>query len=240
MSKRDIYARNDPSADVSRGSTSKTNQVHRRLRDDIVEGRIRPGTPISERSLADEYDVSRVPVREALIRLERDGLVQTWPGRGAVVTVFSAEMMRSIYHAREALEGMAARLAAERSSNGTLASLRDRLRMELDEEMHDTEVLSRLGEELHGAVIQASRNSVLISMSAAIADRVTICRRLSYNGVAPTDRYADAAQEHLDIANAIDRGDPYAAETAMRRHIGTWMEILGDHMTGDRVPYRSR
>ena len=56
---------------------SKTDQVHARLRDDIVSGRYQPGAPISERSLAEENDMSRVPVREALIRLERDGLVDS-------------------------------------------------------------------------------------------------------------------------------------------------------------------
>jgi DNA-binding GntR family transcriptional regulator len=219
---------------TGRRGSSKTDLVYARLKDDIVAGRLDPGVPISERALADEYAVSRVPVREALIRLERDGLVQTWPGRGAAVKVLSAEQMRSVYLAREAIEGMAARLAAERGRGDAFSSIRQRLEEELGREHADKNVLSGIGDDLHAAVLAASRNSVLVEMAATIADRVKIGRRLSYGETVAGSLHLEAAREHLNVAEAIDGGDPDAAEQAMRSHIAAWAghlntQILGDH-----------
>lgn len=213
----------------------KTDQVRVRLRDDIVGGRYQPGMPISERLLAEENAVSRVPVREALIRLERDGLVDIWPGRGAAVKVFTTEDMLSLYQAREALEGMAARLSAERLPPSALGAISQRTRSEIAISSPDVRVLTRLGNEFHDAVIQGSRNSVLIEMAGTISDRVKICRRLSYSGSNDTESM-HAAEEHLLIAEAIDSRSSADAERLMRDHVATWAAVLRRHMAGDHHP----
>lgn len=236
MSNRDSGA---PSADVSRltsrRGSSKTELVYERLRGDIVSGRLTPGVPISERVVAEEYAVSRVPVREALIRLEHDGLVETWPGRGTAVKLFSTETMRSLYLAREALEGMSARLAAERPRPDGFLDLRERLEAAMSRSALDKDALSSIGDDLHAAVIAASRNSVLIEMASTVADRVKICRQLSYGDNVDSSLHAEAAREHLRIAQAIDDGDPDAAEQSMRSHIATWAEVLANQMLGDHL-----
>jgi DNA-binding GntR family transcriptional regulator len=218
-------------AQTSRGS-SKTDLVYDRLRDDIVAGRLNPGAPISERAVADAYDVSRVPVREALIRLERNGLVETWPRRGAAVKVLSAENMLSLYLAREAIEGMAARLAAARGSQDAFESMRQRLEAELAGGA-DKAVLTQIGDDLHDAVISASRNSVLVELAATIADRVKMGRRLSYRGSTDSSLHIEAAREHLRITEAIVSADPDAAEQVMRSHIANWAARLNDQVLGD-------
>jgi DNA-binding GntR family transcriptional regulator len=109
-----------------RRDVGKKEFIRNRLRDDIVQGRYEPGDPVPERVVAEELEVSRIPVREALIELERDGLVSILPRRGAYVQVFTAENMQSLYETREALEGMAARLAAQRMNPAILASLKER------------------------------------------------------------------------------------------------------------------
>ncbi|WP_256438409.1 GntR family transcriptional regulator [Pseudonocardia sp. H11422] len=213
-------------------STSKKTFIRDQLRDDIVKGRYAPGEPISERAVAEGHAVSRIPVREALIELERDGLVSILPRRGAQVRSFSAENMRSLYQAREALEGMAARLSAQRMRRDSLMSLRERIRDQIASDDDDMSALSALGGEFHDTVIQGSRNSVIIEMSAGIADRVTICKRLAYGG-APHDQAVLAGREHLAIAEAIDAGDADLAERRMRQHIATWSDFLYVNMSGD-------
>src|SRR4051794_34317764 len=106
----------DPS--IAKGEASRVSEPSKaewtrmRLRRDILEGRYAPGDAISERLVAQELEVSRVPVREALIQLDRDGLVSVTPGRGAYVPQMSSDNMQSLYEARAALEGQASALAA--------------------------------------------------------------------------------------------------------------------------------
>lgn len=224
-----------PMPGMNAAALSKTDQVFARLRDDIVGGRYQPGMPISERVVAEENSVSRVPVREALIRLERDGLVEMWPGRGASVKVFTTENMLSLYQAREALEGMAARLAAERVHPSALARICDGMRAESGSPAPDFQALTRLGNEFHAAVIQGSRNSALIEMASTISDRAKICRRLSYLAASEAESM-HAAQEHLLIAEAIESRSAARAEELMRQHIATWAAVLRRHMAGDHSP----
>ena len=214
-------------------SMSKKTFIRDQLRDDIVKGRYAPGEPISERAVADDHAVSRIPVREALIELERDGLVSILPRRGAQVRSFSAENMRSLYQAREALEGMAARLSAQRMRRDSLTSLCERIREAMETAREDVSALSALGDEFHDSVIAGSRNSVIIEMSSGIADRVRICKRLAYGG-AQHDEAVLAGKEHLAIAEAIDAGDADLAERRMREHIATWCDFLYVNMSGDR------
>jgi DNA-binding GntR family transcriptional regulator len=204
-----------------------------RLREYILDGRYAPGDPIPERLVAQELRVSRVPVREALIQLERDGLVSMMPGRGAHVRTVTADNMLSLYETREALEGMASRLAAQRLDPQTLTPFTEKFRAHLDESLSlDGAAQTKLGHDFHDAIIRGSRNSVIIEMSASITDRVELCRRLSY-GQASRPHAQRAAEEHLGIAGAIERGEPDVAERLMREHIASWAQFLKSHMAGD-------
>jgi DNA-binding GntR family transcriptional regulator len=227
--------RSAPTGALHASQLTKTDLVHARLRDDIVVGRYQPGMPISERALAEENAVSRVPVREALIRLARDGLVDLWPGRGAAVKVFTSETMVSLYEAREALEGMAARLSAERMPPAALRAVCDRMRAEIASPTPDFSDLTLLGHDFHEGVMRGSRNSALIELASAISDQVEICRRLSYRA-ADESESMQAAEEHLGIAEAIENQSAADAERLMREHIATWAAVLRRHMAGDHSP----
>jgi DNA-binding GntR family transcriptional regulator len=211
----------------------KKEFIRNRLRDDIVRGRYEPGDPVPERVVAEELEVSRIPVREALIELERDGLVSILPRRGAYVQVFTAENMQSLYETREALEGMAARLAAQRMNPAILASLKERYeRVLADFGEGDQVEITALGTEFHETVIGASRNSVIIEMSGSISDRVKVCRRLAYGEASPAWALR-AAEEHFRIITAIEQHDPELAERNMREHISTWAQFLRNRIAGD-------
>ena len=104
---------------------SLTAQVHERLRAEILGGTIAPGAHLSVPSIARRLGVSRTPVREALFRLEQDGLVRSLPHRGVVVLTPDPADLRELFEVREALEGMAARVAASHALPGEVSALRD-------------------------------------------------------------------------------------------------------------------
>jgi DNA-binding GntR family transcriptional regulator len=212
---------------------NKKEFVRQKLRDEILFGRLNPGDPIAERTVAEELEVSRVPVREALIQLERDGLVEITPRRGAQVKRFNAGNIESLYQLREALEGMAARLAAARIRPAELATFRLKFHnIPANPGRKDLVSISGLGDEFHSAVIHGSRNSMIIDMSESIAYRVRVARRLSYGHVDAAS-VGKATEEHLAILEAICEGDPDLAERLMRAHISGWAQVVLQTMPGD-------
>ena len=109
--------------DVSDISATIADRIFVRLRQAIVEGEIPPGSKISEPVLAARYGISRGPLREAMRRLESTNLVDRKPNVGARVITLSSDQLLEIYVIREALEGMAARLAAQQMSEAAIVDL---------------------------------------------------------------------------------------------------------------------
>src|SRR4051812_10300996 len=137
-------------------------RAYRRLRDSIVQGTLQAGSRISERSLASALGISAQPVREALRRLEQDGLVVTLPRRGTVVAEFGLERLAELGRIRAALEGVAAALAAERMSGEDLASLTRIVRgMRGATAAADTAALADLNERFH-AILQGATGNMFL------------------------------------------------------------------------------
>src|SRR5215212_4215455 len=137
-------------------------QVRDRLREDILAGRLEPGTELSEVALAREFGTSRGPLREALGRLASEGLVTITPRRGAVVTQLSREEFIDAYQVREALETLAARLAVPLMSDAEIAHLRELCelmeRAARDDEVH---IFFETNNSFHEALVRASGNQKL-------------------------------------------------------------------------------
>ena len=230
-------------------STSSSAQPNKQavlfasLRQEILVGGYEPGHQLSERAIAKQFNVSRVPVREALIHLERVGLVSITPGLGAHVRIFTSENMRSLYESREALEGMACRLTASRIGGGVLEELRDEcLRLQADDGPLDRRQCADLGKRFHSTIVTSSRNAVLIEMINTITDRVVLCRRLSFDR-SPDRLVRQSIDEHLRIIEAVHQGDADAAEDEMRKHVAVWREhslamLIGDSQNPASQPTR--
>src|SRR5918999_5583796 len=122
---RNAAARHDSGGERRLDNRTLWEQVRDRLREDILSGELPPGTVLSESSLARSFGVSRGPIREALGRLERDGLVTITPRRGAIVTELSREEFVDAYQVREALETLAIQHAVSRLSGADIARLRE-------------------------------------------------------------------------------------------------------------------
>lgn len=216
-----------------RETASKKELVRRSVRDEIIRGVYRQGEPISERIVAEKLQVSRIPVREALIQLERDGLVEIVQGRGAQVRKFNAGNIESLYQTREAIEGMAARLAAERMNKQQLKVFREKFEEAMSASYpKDTEAISRLGDDFHNAIIEGSRNSMIINISESIRDLVHMARQISY-GFLSDGSIEDVTRQHHEILEAIAEAKPDLAERRMRKHISTWRDAVLSHLGGD-------
>ncbi len=191
--------------------------VYDELRAAILAGQLASGTRLREGALAERYGVSRTPVREALHRLEAEGLVRVEPHRGAVVAELALDELDEVYDIRKALETLAAvravgRIAAEEvaEAQAILASARAALTA------GDAETLVVANDEFHRVVYRASNAPRLLSTIMGLAD---IIRRYRHASLSAPGRAAEVVAEHTEILAAIERGDREAIEALMERHI---------------------
>ncbi len=200
--------------------TTLADSLFQHLQDAIVDGRMAPGSKISEPELARIHGVSRGPLREAIRRLESSGMVVRRANVGARVAALTLEGLFDIYYVREALEGMACRLAAQHMSATEVADLRrllDAQRREM--EGREAPVYYQQGGDLdfHFRIIQGSRNSKLIEVFWRDLYFQVRMYRAQFGTAGP--RVTHALTEHGQIVDAIADGDGELAELLMRRHI---------------------
>ncbi len=203
---------------------SQRDRVFHETHKAIVAGELKPGDPISEREYGKRANVSRVPVREALIQLESAGLVTMIPERGAFVRAFGLQDVRQLYEVREGLEGMAARLAAGRMDAGDLSRFVALFRAFLDaggevnrDEMHAVNV------RFHEAIALSCDNALLQRMLSNIRDQIQIARVRRFSK-SSTAEILERARHHLGIAEALLAGDGAEAERRMRAHVAAWRD----------------
>lgn len=191
------------------------DQVLAELRRRIVDGDYAQGERLTENRLADDFGVSRNPVREALRVVEAEGFVQILPRRGAVVATLDETAIRDLFAVRERLETLAAGLAAERATEEDVARLRQLLEdASAATETQDFDQVAELNSALHLAVIEISGNRWLASLSAAMYHHVHWVFRLGAAQRAP-----HSWKEHIRVVDAIAAGDRAAASAAARDHV---------------------
>jgi DNA-binding GntR family transcriptional regulator len=207
-------------SDDSGPAPTLTQRVMEAIQSAIVKGELAPGTKLKEPELARRYGVSRGPLREAIRRLEARRLVQVTPHAGARVTELDVAQLLDIFRTREALEGMACRLCAERMPQVEI----DRLRRLLDAHAFDiersrgTEYFQREGElDFHYRIAQASGNSIIAKLLCD--DLYHLTRMYRYKFSQLRDRPRAALDEHRRIIEAIADRDGELADLLMRRHI---------------------
>jgi DNA-binding GntR family transcriptional regulator len=204
------------------------------LREAIVTGELRAGSKISEPELARGYGVSRGSLREAMARLESIGLVIRRRNVGARVVALSSEQLLEIYHVREALEGMAARLAAQRMSDREIAALVDLLMQHKGQIDADRAYFQREGDlDFHYRIVQGSHNAHLIGLLCDDLYHLVRLYRCQFG--MRSKRVDDAFSEHRHIVSAIERRDGELAELLMRAHVRASRENV-ERLLGDRDP----
>ncbi|NIY83229.1 GntR family transcriptional regulator [Vibrio hepatarius] len=204
----------------SEKENTKSETLTESLVEAIVSGEIAPGSKISEPELAKRYQVSRGPLREAIMRLEGLSLIERIPHVGARVITFSPEKLIELYAVREALEGMAARLAARHITEEELIGLKHLLSTHSNhiEEVEGSSYFHQHGDfDFHYRIIKASRNSKLISLLCN--ELYHLLRMYRYQSPRSQSRPKEALNEHKFILQAIENRDEELAEMLMRRHI---------------------
>jgi DNA-binding GntR family transcriptional regulator len=194
-------------------------RIAQHLRGKIAIGSVKPGERLTEQALTREYDVSRVPLREALRILSTEGLISLLPHRGATVAKLSEKELRELFGVRSAIEEFAARTLAAKSDRCVVEDLTDLNRkMQGAIGLSDTATYEALALQFHDLLVQASGNELLTAYYGQVKVRF---RR--YQAVLASVPSSSAASilEHSKVLTAISRGEPDAAAAATRDHIGS-------------------
>jgi DNA-binding GntR family transcriptional regulator len=205
------------SAGVPSGKLTRAEELRQQLSDEIVRGVLPPGAPLDETELAQRFNVSRTPVREALRQLTASGLIESRPHRGAVVAQPSIERLTGMFEAMAELEALCAGLAAERMpavQRHALEAIHEELRVLSYD--GNPERFHAVNERFHNAVYKGSQNDYIAEITLATRVRVQPFRRAQFRNLG---RLAKSQAEHDRVVVAIMRGDRIGASAAMRDHI---------------------
>jgi DNA-binding GntR family transcriptional regulator len=215
---------------------SYVRQAYRTIKAYILENRYPPGHQVLEQQLADDMGMSRTPVREALIRLQDEGLVELIPRRGMRVVPLSPEDMREIYEVLTALEVAAVELAARRTlTDKDLAPLGDALQaMETRLAADDLDGWALADARFHNALINLAGNKRLASLAATLGDQVHRARMVTLR-LRP--RPVRSIEEHREVLEALRAGDGALAGKQHRRHRRRSAQLLLDLLSYYRLPH---
>jgi GntR family transcriptional regulator, rspAB operon transcriptional repressor len=192
-------------------------QVFDLIRQEIVRSSLTPGTPLSEAALSQRFGVSRTPIREALLRLSEEGLVQIVPQVGTYVTRISLAKVYEAQFIREALECAAARAAAQnpqRIDTALLEGIMTRQRRAASAGDHSA--FYAADEELHASIAAASGFPRVWSVASAEKLHLDRVRMLD---VSQRPNLGELVKQHAAVVDALKSGDQRGAEDAMRAHL---------------------
>ncbi|MBQ2700108.1 MAG: GntR family transcriptional regulator [Clostridia bacterium] len=187
------------------------------LKKAIISGEIPAGERIVETDYAERLHISRTPLREALRKLERDGLVEYVLRRGVIVKAFTLKDVDEIYTIRNALEMLTLPAIVENATDEDIASLRQKLR-EMDAVMtsDDVQALSPLARGFHSQFIRICGQMRILRVIEGQDEFIT---RFSAMAIAQENRRSSAHQEHHEMVNLLEKRDLDALQTLVKKHI---------------------
>lgn len=196
---------------------SLSDQAYKNIKTDIITCIFEPGSQIAQPKLAERYDIGMTPIREALKRLSQEGLVESVPRYGYIVSRITFSSIAEHYEVRSILESATTRLTAERATQGQLAELVQSQEFEIVPNDRENYLLflSR-NASLHLKIAEASGNKQISTMISKLHDRTS---RFFHYGLKSSESSEEMRQEHLQIANALYVRDADLAERLMREHI---------------------
>ena len=195
-------------------------EVAELLRQRIFRRELEPGSWIDELKLAEEYGISRTPLREALKVLAAEGLVTMKVRRGAYVTEVSEQDLSEVYHLLSLLESDAAAVVAERATDAQLQELQG-LHRELEAAAGDRERFFAVNERFHMRLLELAGNRWRNQM---VADLRKVMKLNRHNSLLKSGRVEESLAEHRAVMEAIARRDAGAAMQRMREHFSNGLE----------------
>ncbi|AWB08269.1 GntR family transcriptional regulator (plasmid) [Azospirillum humicireducens] len=201
---------------ANRGATV-SGTIYRDLRDDIVSLRRKPGEPLIEKEVADTYGVSRTPVREAMLKLADEGLVEVFPQSGTFVARIPLSALPEAIAIRRALEEATVRYAAEQATGSQVARLRANLELQREmEEAGNFDGFHEADEEFHALLAEISGYPGFWTVTQQVKRQVDRYRHLT---LPVAGRMKKALAEHGAVVEAIAARDPDRAVAELRRHL---------------------
>lgn len=202
------------------GDLPLSEQAYLRLRDLLRYGKILAGQRLSESDICERFAMSRTPVREALRRLQSEGFLGSTPGGRIVVAEIDLERVEEIYDMREAVEGLAARLAARNARTPDLMRLEEILQDQRAVPENEASFLD-INDRFHGAIYDLSHNRYVVRNAEVLINSASMIRGSTHGRY---DYESWSLPDHESIFKAICNGDTAQAEEAMRHHIrrGRW------------------
>jgi DNA-binding GntR family transcriptional regulator len=186
------------------------------IRELIVTDRLKLGQQLSEASLADQLGISRTPVRDALLRLQAERLVEIQPQQGSYVFRYDADQLRCILELREILEVGALRIALKTDRDRTLAVLAAEVEAAEPAVRAGAEAYQGADTAFHAAIMAASQNPELIDAYSRIIGRV---RAIRFRAIRKNARFATSQKDHAAIVDAIRAKDDDGAADVLARHV---------------------
>jgi DNA-binding GntR family transcriptional regulator len=190
---------------------SKSDMVADVLRELITDRQLSPGTPLRQRDLAEQFDVSYTPVREALRRLESEGLVVTDVHRGATVAHTESEELEENYRILAALEALAGSLAVAKMTDGDLAEI-EALYQEVAACRPDDERLAELNRQFHFRVYECARSPMLLLL-------MRLLWRSFPDGPQAGRPHQESVQQHAEFVSALKERDEERVAAIIRDHV---------------------
>lgn len=214
---------------MSKHSPTRADQLRRTLEEEIFSGRLKPGDRLDEQSLAQRFNVSRTPVREALRQLSASNLIEVRPRQGAVVAVITLPRLIEMFEVMAELEGMCARLAARRMT--------DQERTDLQMIVEEADPLARSvdlegyysnNRKFHDAIYTGSHNQVLQDLTRSLHARTAPYRRHQLNR---PGRVHESLAEHKKVVAAVLAGNADASAEAMHDHVNVQGDVFADFLS---------
>jgi DNA-binding GntR family transcriptional regulator len=194
---------------------SLSEDAYRQLKEAIRKGELAPGTRVREVEIAERFGISRTPAREAIRRLESEGLISFAPRHGAIISKLDHQETMELYDLREILEGAAAGFAARHASMAEIEELEELIAAE-PELADKPDQLADLNQLFHSALYRAAHNRFLERSLIGLRDSMAL---LGGTSLKVKGRFETAHKEHLAIASAIAARNVEAAELAAKTHI---------------------
>jgi len=204
----------------------RSDRVRREIADQIISGVLKPGQELDEQKLAERFNVSRTPVREALRQLVAANLVDWRPHQSAIVAKITPSKMVEMFEFMAEIEGFCGRLAARRMTSGEHADLKSiHKKFKPSVQARDRERYHSLNRSFHVAIYAGSHNDYLRGQAIALYDRLAPYR--AYQLRRP-DALRIAVEEHQEIIDAVITGDEDAAHRLLVQHVSLSNDLFAD------------
>ena len=208
--------------------TSKKDETYKNLRYRIITHELKPMEPLNEKTLMDHYGLGRTPMREVLLQLQRDGLIQRFSRSGTIVSPVDIHIYKHNIEIRTVLEGLAGELAAERITAEELKNLEEILRRVKELEERDHENLKELMQyefDFHNLIYRSTHNPKLIDI---LNELQAISARFWHYQMFSKQELLDQFVDHREVMVALHQRDGRRAGEILKDHIQKVLKKIGD------------